>query len=456
MPHCVSLSQQLLEYAARHGMLPGTQRRSIIVVTIGISALFFLFLLTGIIAGTQPVSAQDAQAESYLIQFQPGTSQAERDAWLAQSGAELVSWMPQIGVAEVRFTHGAPLVAASDAASGDAGPIAFMEPDVPVSGDATISDPAYLDATQGYGQHLLDIASAWNVTKGITDTIIAIVDSGINLNHPEFGGRLVPGYDFINSDDDPSDDHGHGTHVAGIAAAGINGIGMVGVCPECKVMPVKVLNQRNGGTWGTVSKGILFAVDNGADVINLSLGASITSTTLISSVQYALDKGVVIVAAAGNMASSSPFYPAAVPGVIGVSGTDSQDQYWQVSDYGDYIDVSAPAVNIYSSYHDLANTSGYAYMSGTSMASPFVSGLVGLILSRRPDYTVDQVTNLLEKTARDLGDPGRDPLYGFGRVDAHQALVAANDGIDPALQNPANGGGTRPPAVYLPAVYSHR
>jgi thermitase len=436
-------------------MLSGTQQRSTAAVTVVIFVFFSLYLLAGIVAGTQPVSAQAAQAESYLIQFQPSTSQAERAAWLAQSDAELVSWMPQIGVAEVRFAHGAPLAAAS-AAGGDAGPIAFVEPDVAVSGDATVSDPAYLDATQGYGQHLLDVSSAWNVTKGVSATIIAIVDSGINLSHPEFTGRIVPGYDFINNDDDPSDDHGHGTHVAGIAAAGINGIGTVGVCPECKLMPVKVLNQRNGGTWGTVSKGILFAVDNGADVINLSLGASITSTTLISSVQYALDKGVVIVAAAGNMASNGPFYPAAVPGVIGVSGTDSQDQYWQVSNYGDYIDVSAPAVNIYSSYYDLANTSGYAYMSGTSMASPFVSGLVGLVLSRRPDMKVDEVTTLLEATAKDLGDPGRDQLYGFGRVDAHQALVAANEGIDPALQDPANGGGTRLPAVYLPAVYRHR
>ena len=437
-------------------MVAGTQRRSTTALTVGTAVFFFLVLLTAIMGGTQPVSAQDTQTESYLVQFQPGASQAARAAWLDETGAELVSWMPQIGVAEVRFAHGASLAAASGAAGSDGGPITFMEPDVFVSGDAAVSDPAYLDPTQGYGQHLLDVSSAWNVTKGVSDTIIAIVDSGINLNHPEFAGRLVPGYDFINNDGDPTDDHGHGTHVAGIAAAGINGFGTVGVCPECKVMPVKVLNQRNGGTWGTVSKGILFAVDNGADVINLSLGATITSTTLISSVQYALANGVVIVAAAGNMASSNPFYPAAVPGVIGVSGTDSQDQYWQVSDYGDYIDVAAPAVNIYSSYHDLANTSGYAYMSGTSMASPFVSGLVGLILSRRPNLTVDEVTALLEKTAKDLGDPGRDPLYGFGRVDAHQALVAANDGIDPALQNPDNGGATRPPAVYLPAVYSHR
>lgn len=435
-------------------MLSGTERRSNTAFILRISVLLFFSLLIGIAAGTLPAAAQDTPAENYLIQFQPGTSPAERDAWLTAAHAELVSWMPQIGVAEVQFAHGAPLSAASVGA-GD-GLIAFMEPDVAVSGDATVTDPAFLDANQGYGQHLLDLTSAWNVTKGISNTIIAIVDSGVNLNHPEFAGRLVPGYDFINNDDDPTDDHGHGTHVAGIAAAGINGFGTVGVCPECRLMPIKVLNQRNGGTWGTVSKGILFAVDNGADVINLSLGATITSTTLISSVQYALNKGVVIVAAAGNMSSASPFYPAAVPGVIGVSGTDSQDQYWQVSNYGDYIDVSAPAVNIYSSYYDLANTSGYAYMSGTSMASPFVTGLVGLILSRRPELTIDEVTNLLGSTAKDLGDPGRDQLYGFGRVDAHQALVAANDGIDPALQDPADGGAARPPAVYLPAVYSHR
>lgn len=433
-------------------MLSGIQHRSTTAFAVRILVFFVLCLVMAIAAGIRPLSAQDLQGETYLVQFQPGASQAERTAWLIATDAELVSWMPQIAVAEVRFPHGAPLAAAS----ADTAPIAFMEPDVQVSGDVAVSDPAFLDANQGYGQHLLDLALAWNVTKGSADVTIAIVDSGINPNHPEFAGHLVPGYDFINNDDDPTDDHGHGTHVAGIAAAELNGIGTVGVCPQCSLMPVKVLNQRNGGTWGSVSKGILFAVDNGADVINLSLGATITSTTLISSVQYALNNDVVVVAAAGNMASNTPFYPAAVPGVIGVSGTDSHDQYWQISNYGDYIDVSAPAVNIYSSYYDLVNTSGYAYMSGTSMASPFVSGLAALIRSRRPELTVEEVTNLIAETAKDLGDPGRDSLYGSGRVDAHQALVAANDGIDPALQDPADGGAGRPPAVYLPAVYSRR
>jgi thermitase len=433
-------------------MALSTKGGSTSVFTVSVSVFVFFFLLAGTIVCTEPVSAQDSQAESYLIQFQPGASQPQRDAWLAKTHAELVAWVPQIGVAEVRFTRGVPLAAAA----ADMESIAYMEPDVAVSGDVIISDPAFLDTNKGYGQHLLEVASAWNVTKGSDDTVIAIVDSGINPKHLEFAGRIVEGYDFINNDDDPTDDHGHGTHVAGIAAAGLNGTGTVGVCPGCKLMPIKVLNQRNGGTWGTVSKGILFAVDHGADVINLSLGATITSTTLISSVQYALNHNVVVVAAAGNMSSNTPFYPAAVPGVIGVSGTDSHDEYWQISNYGDYIDVSAPSVNIYSSYYDLVNTSGYAYMSGTSMASPFVTGLAGLILSRRPELTIAEVTDLITQTAKDLGDPGRDPLYGYGRIDAYRALVAVNDGIDPTLQDPADGDGTRPPALYLPAVYSHR
>jgi subtilisin family serine protease len=412
--------------------------------------LYFLLAAAAVVC-TQPISAQDSQAESYLIQFQSGTSPSQRDAWLIQTHANLVAWLPQIGVAEVRFDRAGLALAAANAGMG---PVAYIEPDIAVSGDLVISDPAYVDANQGYGQHLLGVASAWSVTKGSGDTIIAIVDSGINPQHPEFAGRIVAGYDFINNDDDATDDHGHGTHVAGIAAAGLNGIGTVGVCPECMLMPVKVLNQRNGGTWGSVSKGILFAVDHGADVINLSLGATITSTTLISSIQYALNHNVVVVAAAGNMASSTPFYPAAVPGVIGVSGTDSNDEHWQISNFGDFIDVAAPSVSIYSSYYDLINTSGYAYMSGTSMASPFVSGLAGLILSRNPDLTVEEVTDLIRQTAVDLGDAGRDQYYGYGRVDAYRALVAANDGIDPALQEPPDGDGTH--ALYLPTVSARR
>jgi subtilisin family serine protease len=322
-----------------------------------------------------------------------------------------------------------------------------------VSGDFAVSDPGYLDASRGYGQRLLGLEAAWNITRGSPEVVIAIVDTGINAAHPEFAGRIVPGYDFINKDEDAADDHGHGTHVAGIAAAGINGVGTVGVCPECKLMPVKVLSASNSGTWGSVSKGILFAVDHGADVINLSLGATISSTALMSAVQYAVSHDVVIVAAAGNLASDLPFYPAAAPGVVGVSGTDSQDSFWAVSNYGDFIDVAAPGSGIYSTYYDLVNTSGYAWMSGTSMASPFVAGLAGLIRSQRGDLTAAETADLLELTANDLGAVGWDKYYGHGRIDAHAALVAANGGVDPAVPNPAIPDPlTAEHAVYLPAI----
>jgi subtilisin family serine protease len=423
-------------------------------------------MFVGFLACVESASAQDSPAsasstpllaaaiasesQTYLVQFTPQTSPAVRDAWLAHAGAELVAWLPQIDVAEVRLSGGA-LAAAALAA--DDGPVTFAEPDVAVSGDFVVSDPAYLDPSRGYGQQLLGLDAAWNITPGSGDVVIAIVDTGINAAHPEFAGRIVPGYDFINKDDNATDDHGHGTHVAGIAAAGINGVGTVGVCPECKLMPVKVLSAGNSGTWGSVSKGILFAVDNGADVINLSLGATISSTTLISAVQYAADHDVVVVAAAGNLASKLPFYPAAAPGVIGVSGTDMQDSFWAVSNYGDYIDVAAPGVAIYSTYYDLVNSSGYAFMSGTSMASPFVAGLAGLVRSDRPDLTAVETSELLGQTAVDLGDAGWDPYYGSGRIDAGTALQWAKAGWHPARNNhPIPDPLTAEHAVYLPAV----
>jgi type VII secretion-associated serine protease mycosin len=326
-----------------------------------------------------------------------------------------------------------------------------VEHDVAVTGDASILDPGFIDPERGYGQHLMRLAPAWRVTKGNPKIVIAVIDSGINPNHPEFSGRLVEGYDFINGDPDPTDDHGHGTHVAGIAAAGLNGLGTVGSCPQCKIMAIKVLNQRNGGTWSSVSKGILYAVDHGARVINLSLGATISSSTLEAAVQYAYEHDVIVVAAAGNMGANFEFFPAALPHVFAVSGTDRNDQRWIVSSYGNYVDVSAPAVSIYSAYNDLAHTTGYAYMSGTSMASPFVAGLAGLVLSRKPQLHADQVTELIEQTTTDLGAKGKDVYYGHGRVDAYRALVAANDGVTPAPDDPDDDD-TKTHSIYLPVL----
>ncbi len=420
------------------------------------TALLLLLFFAVAALGAAPVQAQEDGRNTYLIQFQPGVTEAERSEWLAAAGAHLIAWLPQINVAQVEFAAERADIAAAALAMT---PVVYAEADALVTGVHTISDPAYADPDKSYAQHLLRLAQAWDVTEG-DEVIIAIVDSGINLQHPEFSDRLVPGYDFVNKDDDPSDDLGHGTHVAGIAGAGLNGIGTVGVCPQCKLMPVKVLNANNSGNWGNVAAGILYAVDHGAQVINLSLGATISSMTLVEAVGYAQDHNVVVVAAAGNRAQEEPFYPAALPTVIAVGGTDKSDGHWQTSSYGDFVDVCAPAVSIYSTYYSLQDTSGYAYMSGTSMASPFVSGLAGLLLSRRPDLTVAELTDLLTSTAVDLGDPGKDKLFGYGRVDAYAALLAANDGVTPepadpptdAPTNPPSGGATKGSDLYLPVI----
>jgi subtilisin family serine protease len=407
-----------------------------------------------LVSDVQPVLAQDSIASApatYLIQFQPDTSATERDAWLASQGVELLSWLPQIGVAEVRMAGEQAESLAASLALSAAGttPIAYVEANTTVSGDRVITDPAYSDTSRGYAQQMLRIAAAWDVTEGDNDIVVAIVDTGINPNHPEFAGRIIAGYDYVNNDDDPLDDNGHGTHIAGIVAAGLNGIGTVGVCPQCKLMPVKVLDERSGGNWGLVAKGILYAVDHGARVINLSLGATISSLTLENAIQYAQKNNVVVVAAAGNLGIETPFYPAAIPYVIAVSGTDRFDLRWSQSNYGNFVDVAAPAVSIYSSYYDLVNTSGYAFMSGTSMATPFVSGLAGLVLSRQPELTGTGVTELITQNAIDLGASGKDKEFGYGRIDVYATLLAANGGVAPA---PTAGGGGAAIQLYLPAI----
>jgi thermitase len=255
---------------------------------------------------------------------------------------------------------------------------------------------------------------------------IAIIDSGILASHPEFAGRILPGYDFVNNDTDPHDDYGHGTHVAGIAAAGANnGIGMIGVCPLCSIIPVKVLDQYNQGEWSNVAAGILFAVDAGANVINLSLGGQSIPQPVEEAIRYAVQHNVVVVAAVGNGRTNAPFYPAAMDEVVGVAATRNDDTRWSLSNYGSFVELSAPGYAVYSTYNDMNNTyKGYNYMSGTSMAAPHVAGLAGLLFSQNPALTVEALRVLMRSTAVDLGDPGRDDYFGYGRIDAFAALQA--------------------------------
>jgi len=368
-------------------------------------------------------------ANTYLIHFEPGVSMAERDTAIATMGGQLLRWLPALQVASVLIEL--PITQRGRQSSLNQWAIAphvlSVEADGLVEGVFFANDPDLLDTNKSYAPQLLNLAAAWDYTTGSTDVIIAVLDSGIAHAHAEFAGRILPGYDMVNDDDDPEDDYGHGTHVAGIAAAGLNnGIGMAGVCGFCSILPVKVLNRNNAGTWAGVAEGLIYAVGQGADIVVLSLGSKNSSKTIEDAVNYALDHNVLVIAAAGNANSADPFYPAALPGVLGVGASTKNDEKWSLSNYGDQVDVMAPGDSIYSTFNDFNNENGgYAVLSGTSMAAPHVAGLAGLLLSQDPTRTAADLQRLLQTTAKELGEPGGDALFGRGRIDPVAALQAA-------------------------------
>jgi thermitase len=273
-----------------------------------------------------------------------------------------------------------------------------------------------------WGMTKIGAPSAWDISTGSSSVTVAIVDSGVDLFHPDLSGKLVSGYDFVNDDSEPQDDYGHGTHVAGIAAARTNNnTGVAGLSWQAKIMPVKALNSYGSGGYEDVASGIIYAANNGADIINLSLGGAVPSSVLEDAVEYAHALGCVVVAAAGNN-NSQVDYPAKYPEVIAVAATDSSDQRASFSNYGPQLDVAAPGVSIYSTYW--WNGSTYGWMSGTSQASPHVAGLAALIWSVNPDLSNTQVESIIKQTADDLGAAGRDNNYGFGRINARRALEA--------------------------------
>jgi subtilisin family serine protease len=246
--------------------------------------------------------------------------------------------------------------------------------------DTIPNDPEWPDQ---WGLRTVGFPKAWDVTRGSKAVVVAVLDTGIDGSHPDLNGALVPGRDIVHNTSNPVDDNGHGTAVAGvIAARGDNGIGLAGACWACTVMPVKVLGQDGTGTTSDVAAGIIWAVDHGARVINLSLGAPGTTEALSEAIDYAANKDVVVVAAAGNSSSADPYYPAADVAVIGVAATNEQDQLYGWSNHGSWVQVAAPGCN------DAPWPNGaYVSFCGTSAAAPLVAGLAALVRSARPTAT---------------------------------------------------------------------
>lgn len=274
-------------------------------------------------------------------------------------------------------------------------------------------------------------SSAYNPVT--PSSMIAVVDTGVDYTHPDLNGKVDTGgdWDFVNNDSDAMDDNLHGTHVAGIAAANTNNsLGVAGVSFNTNtILPVKVLNQSGSGYYSWVAAGIIHAADHGARVINLSLGGSSRSTTLENAVNYAWGKGAVVIAAAGNSNNSSKTYPAAYPNAMAVWASDQNDNKASFSSYGLWVDIGAPGVSILSTIPLVKDTKdgsqdGYYLANGTSMATPGVAGLAGLLVSEHPDWSALQVRNKIESTA----DPVKGRLYsrgnlGKGRINVFKALA---------------------------------
>ena len=280
----------------------------------------------------------------------------------------------------------------------------------------------------------LDFEDAWATTDG-SDVVVAVVDTGIRATHEDLVGQVIPGADFVDGIGDGTlADHYHGSHVAGIiAAAADNAVGIAGAAPGVSILPVRVLNSSGTGSTAGVAAGVIWAVDNGADVINLSLGSSADSAVIRAAVGHAEDNDVVVVAAAGNSGhlDNPVTYPAAISEVISVSSSASDDSRSYFSNHGSWIDMAGPGSAVFS-LHD-AGDDLYTSSSGTSMASPYVAAAAALVRAAAPELTAAEVRNVLEDSAIDLGAPGFDTDFGHGLVNPLAAVQAGVAGPDAEL-----------------------
>ncbi len=293
-----------------------------------------------------------------------------------------------------------------------------------------------INGTVGTAGADIKASEAWTITTGDADVVIAIVDTGVSQSHPDLQANVLPGHSTVGGSWDDDIFISHGTHCAGIASGDTNnGQGIAGVGWDCSILPVKVLGLFGSGSEPDIAAGIVWAADNGADVISLSLGSPDFGSVLENACNYAADQGVVLVAATGNTPGVPIFAPARFDATIAVGATDNRDRIASFTTTGPEMTVTAPGVDVWSAWDTIplfGPSDGYAFQSGTSMATPHVAGTVGLMRSVNPTITSDEVEAIFASTSVDLGAPGFDPTFGFGRIDAFAAVSAAIGGTCPA------------------------
>jgi len=361
------------------------------------------------------------------------------------------------GVATVQRSHANPHRSVVVARGGRAGAVArALRADPRVASVVPDAVGAVADWPQGEtppddslyatSQHdfpLIGVPGAWTLTTGAPSVIVGLLDTGYEKAHPDLAAiPIVAPYNARTGTTTITDVYGHGTHVAGtIAAQANNAMGVAGLAPGIRIMPVKVMDNNGQGYWSDFLEGVDWARTHGASIINLSLGGTLTSSQAAAfqpTFDAAYQAGVLVVAAAGNNNRNEPFYPASFAHVISVAATTNSDTKASFSNFGPAVDLSAPGTSIMSTYPG----GTYKLMSGTSMATPHVVGLAALIRSYHPTYTVDEVETAMELNAVDLGTAGRDDYFGFGRIQADQAVAWIAPDLTPpvaSLATPLSG-----------------
>lgn len=383
-----------------------------------------------VVQGTPPVNTPEILPGEIIVKFQADVGRLGAQNSLRAEGLRPLEVSPETGLMRVEVKPGQETQAINELlARGD---VAYATYNYKIYALGDPNDTYYGNqwGLKNAQDHDIDAPEAWDIYTGGSNITIAVIDTGVDLDHPDLQAKIVTGKDFVNNDSLADDDNGHGTHVAGIAAAsGNNGIGIAGVSWGAKVMPLKILNSFGNGSTADLAEAIIYAANNGAKVINMSLGASCGSgwPDVEEAVNYALGKGVLLVAASGNNYSTPVLCPGAINGVVAVGATDSNDNRPSYSTYGTALDVSAPGSGIYSTYFN----GNYTSLTGTSMASPHVAGLAALLWSFAPAMSYSEVESLIEQTADDLGTVGKDNYYGYGRINAQRALERISLQISP-------------------------
>ncbi len=396
-----------------------------------------------------PSPSPPTETSSVFVRFRPNSPDAREQSAILSVGGTLQTTYPD-GLSLIQLGSESKVAAAVQRLGANPSVI-YAQPDAIIHSEAVPVIPNDPGFAYSYGLNNpnnvdIDAPEAWSITTGNPSTIIAVLDSGLALNNPDFANRIwtnpvndaaqgypndIHGWNFVGNNNNVSDDNGHGTHVTSlIAAAGNNGTGIAGVDWNAQIMPIKFLDSNGDGTTDRAVSAIIFAVNHGAKVINASWGGLDYTQPLYDAISYANAHNVVFVTAAGNDGTTNDFFPSypasfRLPNELSVASVDSNGQLASFSNYGaQTVDIAAPGVDILGDYPTNLSSNGLQVLSGTSMSTAYVTGVVALLAGIHPEYTAAQLVQRIDATAKPLPGLSGKIITG-GIVDAYQALASS-------------------------------